>query len=442
MAKGDVTLKFDADTAAFIQKVMQARSALDDTAKKAREAGQEISKTGSAVESVGETMNEVARHAASVIGIPLSIAGALDIAFKTAENAMERWNKKADEAANRQITLQQALAKTGQMGQFVQVKSMLGDISKSTERNKGRFGGSFDDQAVEGVFAQIHAASGGRTTLASEFSGTRAALLGIGGNMAPADATALGTATAKLKSIMPTLSDDDAGRIALFLQTNAPEIMSDPKALSVIARSETPLKAARFFASGYQQFQNTRGEASLVSLVESRRATWDQIFDRPDSLPMEARTIAKAVSAGEEKLRDPGSLQQFVRTAVANEAVAGELVRMKRATEVRTEKLLDEGQDEALAGRTIGDRAFVQFKERSALRDTPPYTWLAGAAGGFMSNISRGGMTQGGGTDRLVIQLMEEQNELARTNAEHMREIRRKVGEGNPTLNNDKDGQK
>lgn len=53
MSKGDVTLKFDANTGAFVQKMLAAQNAMKATADSSRSLGESTSKSGGLLADLG-----------------------------------------------------------------------------------------------------------------------------------------------------------------------------------------------------------------------------------------------------------------------------------------------------------------------------------------------------------------------------------------------------
>lgn len=441
MAKGDVLLKFDAETAAYLQKIRSATDAYAEQTNKTRALGDAHEKAGHQAEKFGEKVVDSAKDMVSAFGVPLSIIGAIELAFKTMENTFDRLREKGREEESRQNRLAGALASTGQSGQLTSVKAMLEEIANDTAKNPREFGNTSTNADVEGVYAKIHLAGAGRTSIKSNRAGTIAALKGMGGNMTPEDASALGAATAKVKELVPGMSDEDAGSLALYLQTNAPDVLNEPRTLAQVAKAKDRVGVMKFAAAGYKDFQGSRQIKPIMEYADQHGLTLEQILADPNRLPTKERATMRAIIEGEGKLVDPGSLNDLAAKAIAGEGPSGQLVRMGRETAAINRRTKEEGGVLQLTKKEISDRIEARVKELTPIAgDIPGVTGMFGAGGGAALNIfSRGGMSSGRGTDEIVIQLMEEQNAIARQNAEHMILLRQAVGE-NRHLHSNKDG--
>lgn len=114
-AKGDVTMTFDGQTAAFIQSVMRAKSALEKTTDQTDEAGKKFRKTGDIAGEMGKKLME------SFIG-PLSAVGAVTTAVAAGTAALRAMNEEAQRGAD--------LAKNAELGLSQLAQLAGGDINK------------------------------------------------------------------------------------------------------------------------------------------------------------------------------------------------------------------------------------------------------------------------------------------------------------------------
>lgn len=489
MGKSDVVLKFDADTARAVLAILEATKALNSGADAARKFGEETKHAGEHAHEFGEKVRETSKELIGMIGIPLTIAAGAEKAFELVNKAMEESTKRGEEFAQRIITIQQALASTGQMSQLPKVTAGVAKIASETDRPQAM---------VESFFAAIHNAGGGRTTpkgdFGPEFAGTSAAMQATRGNMSGANATSLGAGVANLMTLMPGLGAEAAGNLALFLQTNAPGLLSDEKMLGEIARAKDPMATAKILAAGYQGFQPgkkligvaaeldktyTPEEMSHLSPVERRHARniaaarasgediWAAVGARPeDFLSAEQRPNMMAIMAGRSRLRDPGSLKNFVNTAVMSEGSGGAGKRFKdRSQEMSAEAAEATGSNaffrDLLAERVKAEMDVRQkdgwFPElRKAFRVVSP-AWFSnvGRQTSRFIGESLGAFPEQGyddsGTNGTVLRMMEEQNKIAREHAEEVRKSREAHEEGNElnrasggsaatSLSNDKPG--
>lgn len=314
MAKGDVVLKFDANTAEYIQRVMAARSALDETAKKARETGEAVKKAGDHVDDFGRKISHGVKELAGLLAIPTTVMGALDLTMQAVEKRIARAEERARTLNQRSATFDQAMYTLGTGRQTREIRDRVGSLS-------GKYAGlDVDDDKLESLFSQIVSGVGRRATVDQFMTGTRSAAIALGMGASDAAAVQTGSAATILQSLMPGMDADQADAIARFMQLNAPDVLQNEKILGTIATSKDKMGTARFFASGYQNFQGAKRIKPLSDFVESHPGMdYDKILANPFMLPPAERSVLEAIRAGESKLRDvPGT-----SIGALNEVVAG-----------------------------------------------------------------------------------------------------------------------
>lgn len=465
MAKGDVTLRFDANTAAFVQKTLEAKAALDATAKSARDAGQHVAKAGEHWEKFGEkasdAFKEIGKHAAGVVGIPLSLASALEVATKTIENMMEKTIRKADELAAKTITLDAALAKFGKMGSAPQVTRTLAEMSE-----KSYAGRHFDDDVVVRQFAQIYSQVGHKTSIAGGMAATEAALKAQAADMSPDDATRYGVGVANLARLMPGASMKEVEDLAFKAFANAPDALSDPKNLRFLSRanpksrgvalgaieaasqSDESARALTAIQKEIEQ-QPSRQELGSMSPIERRRykaiqeagGDYQAIFSEPDKyLSSSAAIDARALARGAANVRDPGTLEGAMATAVKNEGASGSLVRIGHNTKTIAGQNMERGALEAQVEAEIQRRAVAIFhREHPTLSNIPGIDIPVAHLSSGMSGRPNARDAAAVEVENELIRASREGNDLAR---EQLRAMKNFVGAPNPALNNGKEGQK
>jgi hypothetical protein len=122
VAKGDVVMKFDAETAAFVTAVQNARAKLIATGDDAEKAGKQFDKLGEGMLKIGK---ETGKQVADAMGIPLSPADALRTAIGTVTEALDFMNQQAERGA-------QSLQKLeGPSKSLVQITSNLMEMQKA-----------------------------------------------------------------------------------------------------------------------------------------------------------------------------------------------------------------------------------------------------------------------------------------------------------------------
>jgi hypothetical protein len=183
MAKGDVTLKFDAQTAAFVQAVEAAR-------EKIEALGNTAHKTHSAFSKMGEGVTELATK---VTGL-YSALGLAEQGMEGLKKGVEEYFKVREERTNtltaQTQTVNGALAASRQMGS-------MGEVRQGLEAMKSIGGMVVNPEDRNKLFASISAASP-YASAQDKLAATRAALLGESGGMDTATATQLGSTFAVL----------------------------------------------------------------------------------------------------------------------------------------------------------------------------------------------------------------------------------------------------
>ena len=120
MAKGDVTMTFDADTAQAVQSIMAMRDHLISLANPTRKLGDEAKEAESKYRELFDTIKESAHEAAGELGLVTSVAAGVGAAvgaiMEGVEKHMEQVEERAKGLLDRNQSVVQALAASGQQG--------------------------------------------------------------------------------------------------------------------------------------------------------------------------------------------------------------------------------------------------------------------------------------------------------------------------------------
>lgn len=137
MAKGDVILKFDAQTATFIQNVLKSRQELLAMASDARKMGDDVANAGDkasrAMSKTDSAAEALAGKFKSVAGAAALAAAAIATATGAADNFNARQEAKAAEALRKTQTVDSVLAAQGRSSDAPGVRLSLDKYANPTE---------------------------------------------------------------------------------------------------------------------------------------------------------------------------------------------------------------------------------------------------------------------------------------------------------------------
>ena len=132
MAKGDVVMRFDGETADLVQKLLKVRQEIEASADSARhfgEAGDEAGgKMHSAFGRAGEKAEELTKKMTGVAVASDLIEKGFEAAAQTAESFFDRVEQKAQQYKQKMDTLFPALADTGKGGDAGQVREFVENL--------------------------------------------------------------------------------------------------------------------------------------------------------------------------------------------------------------------------------------------------------------------------------------------------------------------------
>lgn len=187
MAKGDVQMKFDAQTGSFIAAVLKAKEALEQTGEKGRKFGEDMKNSGDkAVTTFQKMKKEVADSAGDMISRFGNIGTAMGLLSSVWNSHLDGMIKKAGMFQNQVQTIQNALGSSGQIGALPEVRSQLRTIGGNVMTQKD----------VEGTFSNISKRAGAESTPQEKIRATQAAVNARAAGIE--DVTAFGSTFAEL----------------------------------------------------------------------------------------------------------------------------------------------------------------------------------------------------------------------------------------------------
>lgn len=195
MPKGDVTLKFDGETAKLVQEILKLKSAMDATAKSTEKLGEAADHAGSKLEHVFETIGEGAQDVLKdVVGIGSAVAGivaGVEVAKTAWETNMQRMETRAEGLLIKIRDVNTALGNSGQAEATPEVFEKLNDLTY--------VGGKLvNPREATTLFNGISSGVGGLVSPEDKFSATVAALMARAGDMDMTGAQNLGLNFANL----------------------------------------------------------------------------------------------------------------------------------------------------------------------------------------------------------------------------------------------------
>lgn len=279
MAKGDVVMKFDANTSTFVSNVLKARQELLAAADNARKFGDEAAKAGDKAEHAGERSAkgfEFMRGAAekvapSMLEVTTALGAtviAADLVKETITNSMERSAEKANDLRGKILDLNAALAAGGQSKAAPEVREKLEEMSR------GSIGGrEVIPQEAYAAYGTISRNLGAKADTDTKLKATHAAMLARAGQMDEAGATDVGVNFAQLaRERKPGggfegYNDEQLQDLAHQVTTIKPGGLSD-KDLRFLARSKDKKQAIGLLFGAAQSDESARALSSIQQAAE------------------------------------------------------------------------------------------------------------------------------------------------------------------------------
>lgn len=282
MGKPDVFLKFDAQTATFVQEILKAKAALESVSDTTRKLGDDaetnlakyVEKMKNAKKETVDGAEKLKDYATSFIGIgsAATAAGtAVKLAFNFIDTQLEKAEAKAGNLKARVEALNGALAASGQGAESPLVRKQLHDLATEITRTTGRV--TTDDDTTQALHA-IKEPLGGRLAAADSVGATRAAMLARAIGMESKDANQVGINFGQLARFrapgegLGGMSDEQLQDLAFKIQVNKPGGLSD-RDMRFFARSKDKNFALKLVLAASQSDENTRGLASLQNAAEA-----------------------------------------------------------------------------------------------------------------------------------------------------------------------------
>lgn len=255
MAKGDVTMKFDAQTAAFVQDVQRAREKMEATADSARKLGDAMGRAG---EKAADSSKKIMESATSG-AVAGAAFGALSV--KVGEY-LQTIEDRTDRAVGKIRTLNAALAGAGQATAAPELRNRIEALPATVDREK-----------ATGMIAAI---SQNVPTISTDdkFSALDAALKGKKTGMSDEKATELGINFAKLAKFrrpgggFDFAGNEELGAYADVIATEIPGGLSD-RQLQFVARSQNKPRAINLLRAAAESAERSKTLTKLQEEAET-----------------------------------------------------------------------------------------------------------------------------------------------------------------------------
>lgn len=276
MAKGDVTLKFDASTAQFVQDVLKAKEAVDLMKNKSREMGDAVSDAGDKITaSMRKASAEIEKTHAQMQGIILGTLGANGIeqvlgtmksfVVDTASNYFGKMEDKADRMLSKMKLVNGALAATGQgdRGEYALEKI-----------NTMRFVGhrEVDTEEAAVMLSNVTKAVGNKLSVDEDLEAVRVGLLARAGRMPEEAANRAAINYAQLKRFqhlgggLELTSEQEMQNMAK--QATEANVDLDDKRLRFLSLSSNKKEAFNLLLAAGENNASSRGLVSLENAMD------------------------------------------------------------------------------------------------------------------------------------------------------------------------------
>lgn len=274
MAKGDVTLRFDGQTAAFVQAIVAAREKLEAAADSARKFGKDAVKAGDEAESGFKKAADSAMELAVSISGVSTATDAMEKGIEAVKDGFEEYFEKMKQKAEALLgsveKLNTALGASGQATQAPGVRAALDKITVAGGRLTS-------PEQVTGDYSAIKRAVGNRSTAQDTLEATRVAETGRAANLDDEAAQRLGINYAQLArerrpgGAFDGYSNDQLADLAYKVTVNMPMGLSD-KDLRFFARSRDKNQALNLLFAAGQSDESSKALLSLQNASEAEIA--------------------------------------------------------------------------------------------------------------------------------------------------------------------------
>ena len=269
MAKGDVTMRFDADTARFISAINGARLALEAAGVKSREFADSSTKDADAIAKAFTSMGK--SMAGSLIGFTTAagaVAAGVDLILSAVNNRIKQVEDRADKFLGRTRTLDDSLNDAGQGASIPVIRSKIKDLSKTQFENK-----SYTVESLNNMYARISSSLGEKATPEEKFDALKSATVAQDtGRLSDEAAMAYAVNYANIKRQSPntgktgSILDREVVNQAYSFTVNRPnDPLMNPNELQFLSRSKDKTMAMSMLQAAVQKDEKTRGLAAIES---------------------------------------------------------------------------------------------------------------------------------------------------------------------------------
>lgn len=318
MAKGDVVMKFDGQTAAFVQATLAAKNAMDAAAEKGRKMGEDVSKGGdkalASLEKVGKKSQQVKTDFISAGEAMAGMAAAAALAGKIVSDRMDEMARKAGLTRDAIQGINFALGASGQISQAPEIRKKLSKIG----------GDIMAPKDVEALFGQVSKAAGSMNTPEEKLRATKAAVGARGAGIE--DVGAFGNTFAQLERQkgLAGLSDDQLSEVTAHVLKVKPAGLSD-KDLRFLQRSPDQMEGLNMLLAGGRSAEGSKALEAFEQSgdLEINDDLLKKAKHHPKKLTEEEKRKLRLNEIPEEDrqgamLRDPSLVEPSQRRAVAN----------------------------------------------------------------------------------------------------------------------------
>jgi hypothetical protein len=312
MAKGDVTMVFDADTAKSVQAILQMRDKLISLASTTRDFGDSGPGALNAIaDAAAKAGQGISNTLGTVAGVAISVAGAVEALNGTVDNFLDQMDQRADKLLKKTLDLNSSLASAGQGESAPEVRKQLDALAAN-----GVGGVPVDPDVANRMFAAVSNQLGDKISAQQKIEATKTGLFGIGAKLDENAATQLAIDYGKLDAFrkpgmgMEKIGDDQLQEYASQLQAAYPEGIPD-QVLRFLSRAKNKDAAMKAAIAAPQVYEGGRAINSVLTTAE-------ESIDRDKVLEAEIKLVeAHKGNANIEGL--PESVIQKARADVAAE---------------------------------------------------------------------------------------------------------------------------
>lgn len=374
MAKGDVTLKFDANTAEYVQQVLKAKDALMATADATRKIGDHADRSG---EKVNKMARDIGSSVASSLGLVTSAAGAagaaVTLGFKAAEEIMDKIAKKAEAARTAVQTLGSAMAAAGTSGQYGAVSQQLGQMANQTVGSA-----EFSKSELTRVYAALSSKEGFKSTPQEILAGVSAYQKGRAASMNEQAAIEMATKYVHLSGLglqdtayaaqMYGFDDGDERvvnrakdkRAAMMMVLASKRVAEGSKTLQAIEAEAALAEEDPHTLSHEQRIAQRKMKAAMAASGKDAFAT---ILEQPELLKDEKqREAVRNIARGAAEIAAGGlpTIEHGIDRTESNRELH-EAIVWEKNTQAKNERATASGGGPALTANRISERMQANF---------------------------------------------------------------------------------